>query len=174
MYGKLFAQMYEGSLGTEGPWQAIVTFQQLIILADKQGIVDMTPEALSRRTTIPLEIIKIGLAALEQPDLHSRTPDEEGRRITRLSDTREWGWHITNYSKYREIRSAEERKEYHRAYWHKRKTQQNSTPQPEQTKAVSSKHKQEVLNSTSTTLEDRKRVLADQARMLVARHKINP
>jgi hypothetical protein len=51
MYGKLFSQMYDGTLATKGPWQALVTFQQLIILADKHGIVDMTPEAIGRRTT---------------------------------------------------------------------------------------------------------------------------
>jgi len=171
MYGKLFSQMYEGSLGTRGPWQALITFQQMIILADKQGVVDMTPEALSRRTTIPLEIITMGLAELEQPDEESRTPDEDGRRITRLSSSRSWGWHITNYAKYRDIRSAEERKEYHRNYWHKRKTQQSSTTQPEPTKAVSSKYKQEALTSTSTTKAE---TVDKFVKGFVAKHKINP
>lgn len=113
--------MYTGTLASKGPWQALVTFQQLIILADQQGVVDMTPEALSRQTTIPLEIIKTGLEALEAPDEGSRTPDEEGRRITRLSDSRDWGWHIVNYDKYRRIRSAEERREYMRLYQRKRR-----------------------------------------------------
>ena len=26
MYGKVFVQMYDGTLGTQGPWQALVTF----------------------------------------------------------------------------------------------------------------------------------------------------
>lgn len=137
MYGKLFAQMYDGTLGTCGPWEALVTFQQLVILADADGVVDMTPEVIARRTTIPLEIVTKGLAALERPDPDSRTPDEDGRRIVRLSDTRAWGWRIVNYEKYRNIRSAEERRVYHRNYWHKRKTQQtqhSQPPQPKQTK----------------------------------------
>ena len=54
MYGKLFVQMYEGTLASKGPWEALVTFQQLIILANRHGEVDMTPDAISRRTTIPL------------------------------------------------------------------------------------------------------------------------
>lgn len=116
MYGKLFASMYDGTLGTRGPWQALITFQQLIILADQDGVIDMTPEAIARRTTIPLEIITKGLAMLEQPDPDSRSPDEEGRRIVRLSDTRLWGWRITNYAKYRAIRTAEERRDYMRKY----------------------------------------------------------
>lgn len=116
MYGKLFAQMYDGTLGTKGPWQALVTFQQLIILADKGGQVDMTPEAISRRTTIPLDVVALGLTELEKPDPHSRSPAEEGRRIVRLSDEREWGWRIVNYDHYRKIRSQEERREYMRQY----------------------------------------------------------
>lgn len=128
MYGKVFRQIYKGTLASKGPWQALVTFQQFIVLADREGIVDMTAEAISRETTVPLDIILMGITALEEPDLKSRSPDEEGRRIVRLSDTRDWGWMITNYKYYRDLRNEEARKEYHRQYWHKRKKpQQNST-----------------------------------------------
>lgn len=128
MYGKIFATMYDGSI--YGKWQAIVTFQQMIALADKDGIVDMTAQALSARTSIPLEIIEKGIADLETPDKVSRTPDEEGRRIILLDEHRPWGWKITNYAKYREIRTAEERREYHRQYWHKRKLNKTQQTQP--------------------------------------------
>lgn len=121
MYGKLFVQMYDGTLGTKGPWQALVTLQQLVILADKHGTVDLTPEALSRRTTIPIEIIAVGLAELEKPDPESRSPDEGGRRIVRLSKNREWGWRIVNHGHYRKIRSEDERREYHKLYARKRR-----------------------------------------------------
>lgn len=121
MYGKLFEHMYDGTLATKGPWQALVTFQQFIILADKRGDVDMTPEAISRRTTIPLEIIRQGIEALEQPDTASRSPALEGRRIVRLSEHREWGWNVVNYGHYRKIRSEDERREYMRLYQRKRR-----------------------------------------------------
>lgn len=116
MYGKVFTSMYDGTLATRGPWQALVTFQQMIVLSDKHGVVDMTAEAISRRTTIPLEILLTGIAALEQPDDQSRTPDLDGRRIIRLNGTREWGWQIVNYVHYRNMRSAEERRDYMRKY----------------------------------------------------------
>ena len=112
MYGKLFAQMYDGTLATHGPWQALVTFQQMIVLADRQGYVDMTPDAISRRTSIPLEIITTGIAALLKPDPSSRSPAEDGRRLVPIDDGRDWGWQIVNYSKYRQMRSADERREY--------------------------------------------------------------
>src|SRR3990167_4534306 len=112
MFGKVFSSMYDGTLATRGPWQALVTFQQFIVLADRHGVVDMTAEAIARRTTIPLEIINIGITALEQPDSESRSPELDGRRIARLSPDRPWGWQIVNYDKYRRIRSEDERREY--------------------------------------------------------------
>lgn len=167
MYGKLFAQMYDGTLGTKGPWQALVTFQQLIILADASGCVDMTPEALSRRTTIPLDIIQTGIAELELPDPASRTPDEDGRRIVRLSDDRDWGWKIVNYEKYRKIRSEEERREYHRQYARRRRAKAKESPevntstlrQQSQPIAVSSKQEAES-NKQMTTATAREALLS--------------
>jgi len=122
MFGKVFTQMFDGTLATKGPWQAIVTFQQLICLADKDGSVDMTPEAISRRTTIPLDIIKVGITALEQPDPESRTPDEGGRRIVRLNEHRDWGWKLVNYEKYAGIRNNEGRREYMKQYQRARRS----------------------------------------------------
>jgi len=127
MYAKLFRQMYHGTLATDGPWEALVTFQQLLILADKDGVVDMTQKAIARETTIPLEIITQGIDVLEQPDPESRTPDEDGRRIVKLSEHRNWGWRITNYSKYRQLQREEDRRAYHRSYWHKRKHDSTET-----------------------------------------------
>ncbi len=121
MYGKLFVQMYDGTLATRGPWQALVTFQQMVILCNRTGVVDMTAEAISRRTTVPLEIIETGIVALEAVDPQSRTPDCDGRRIVRLADNRDWGWQIVNYERYRKIRSDEERNAYQRELMRKRR-----------------------------------------------------
>lgn len=127
VFGKIFASMYEGSLCVKGPWEALVTFQQLIVIADKHGVVDLTAEAISRRTTIPLTIIEKGLRALEKPDPESRTPDEGGRRIVRLSSKRSWGWRIVNYLKYRDIRNQEARRDYHRQYWQEKRSPKGQT-----------------------------------------------
>jgi len=153
MYGKLFTQMYDGTLATKGPWQALVTFQQMLILCDKDGVIDMTPEAISRRTTIPIEIIEIGIPALEEVDPASRSPELEGRRIVRLSESREWGWQIVNYAKYRKIRSEEDRKEYMRNYqknYRKRavnNSKQVNTPLAMSTNSISRSNKSTCSNS---------------------------
>ena len=75
MYGKLFDQMYEGTLSAD--WKAMVTFQQMIIIANEDGVIDITPPALARKTGIPLEIIEHGIGKLEEPDKYSRTQDHE-------------------------------------------------------------------------------------------------
>ena len=108
MYAKIFSQIYDGTLCTNGPWEALVTFQQLLILADQEGGVDMTIPAIARRTTIPREILERGIEALMLPDPESRTPTEEGRRIIPLSNGRSWGWRVVNYEKYRQIKREQE------------------------------------------------------------------
>lgn len=125
MYAKVFAQIYDGTLCTKGPWQALVTFQQLLVLADQDGNVDMTASAIARRTTIPLEIISLGIEELLKEDPESRTPTENGRRILPLCAGRSWGWSIVNYKHYRALKREEERREYHRTYWHTRKDKLN-------------------------------------------------
>lgn len=150
MYGKLYPQMYEGSLRAAG-WEAIIALQQMVILANVEGVVDKTLDWIADTTTLPRDILERGIAVLEKPDPESRTPDEDGRRLVRLSDTRSWGWRIVNYAHYRNLRKEEERRDYHRQYWREvrspklktqpdsTRTQQNST---HSTDAVSSKHRQ--------------------------------
>lgn len=105
MYGKLFSSMYDGTLC--GQWEALVTFQQMIVLCDADGIVDMTAQALAARTSIPLKIIEKGIAILEGPDPYSRTPDQEGRRIERIDAHRPWGWHLVNHEKYKTLQDSD-------------------------------------------------------------------
>jgi len=108
MYGKIFASMYDGTLASN--WKALVTFQQMIVLADADGVVDITPDRLAARTGIPEAILKEGIEALEAPDEYSRTRSMDGRRIERLDAHRPWGWRIVNYAKYRNLASKEEKR----------------------------------------------------------------
>lgn len=105
MYGKIFSSIYEGTL--YGHWKAIVTMQQLIVLADADGIVDMTPQAIAARTSIPLDIIQAGLQILADPDPYSRTPGEDGRRIVLIDAHRPWGWSLVNHEKYKRLQDSD-------------------------------------------------------------------
>jgi hypothetical protein len=123
--------MYDGSLATVGPWEAIVTFQQLLILADRFGDVDMTPEVIARTTTVPVEIIRKGLAALVLPDPESRSGEAEGRRIELINPGRSWGWRIVNYARYAELRSAEDRRAYKRQWIRQKRHQAKRQKHPQ-------------------------------------------
>jgi uncharacterized phage protein (TIGR02220 family) len=112
MYGKIFEQIYDGTLAEN--WQALITFQQMIVLCDADGIIDMTPNAISRRTGIPLEHIEEGINFLEKKDPYSRTPNEDGRRIARLDEHRPWGWYIVNHEKYKKMKDNDEIREQNR------------------------------------------------------------
>lgn len=109
MYGKVFDSIYDGTL--YGHWEAIVTMQQLIVLASPDGVVDMTPNAIAARTSIPLDIITKGLKTLSEPDPYTRTPGEDGRRIVLMDDHRPWGWRLVNHGKYMRLRDMEQKRE---------------------------------------------------------------
>ena len=113
MYGKIFDSMYEGTL--YGHWEAIVTLQQMLVLCTSNGVIDMTPQAIASRTSIPLDIIIKGISILSEPDPYSRTPGEEGRRIALLDAHRPWGWFIVNHGKYQKLKSREEKREADRS-----------------------------------------------------------
>lgn len=100
--------MYAGTL--YGNWEAIITLQQFVIIADESGLVDMTPPAIAAKTSIPLDIIEKGIQVLEQEDKYSRSGKEEGKRIVLVDDSRPWGWQIVNYKYYRDLASREEKK----------------------------------------------------------------
>jgi hypothetical protein len=126
MYSKIFASMYDGTLRTRSPWEATVTLQQLLILSDSHGQVDMTPEAIALRTGIPLEIIRKGIVALEVPDPDSRLPNEEGRRIVRIDPRRDWGWKIVNFIHYRDLKSENDRREYQKNLMRERRAKEKA------------------------------------------------
>jgi len=109
MFAKIFSQIYDSSI-VENP-EARFTFMDLLVLADINGVVDMTHEAIARRTNRPIEVIRETIRILESPDGKSRTPDENGVRLLRLDDHRDWGWEIVNYQKFRDIASEEQRRE---------------------------------------------------------------
>ena len=114
VYGKIFESIYDGSL--YGHWEAIVTMQQLIVLADADGVIDMTLPAITGKTSIPQEILEKGLKILSEPDSYSRSPESNGVRIQLLDDQRPWGWFLVNHQQYRDLRTAEDRRKYMRKY----------------------------------------------------------
>lgn len=106
MYAKIFLKIFDSSIAED--WQCRVVFQDILILANRDGVVDMTHEAIARRTNVPLEIVKSSILKLESPDPKSNTPEDDGRRLERIAEHKDWGWRIINYGRYRDIKNSEE------------------------------------------------------------------
>jgi hypothetical protein len=109
MYAKIFRQIFDSSIA-EKP-ELRFTFMDLIVLADSDGVVDMTQESIARTTNRPLELIRSTIAELEGPDPRSRTADENGARLKRLDEHRDWGWIILNFDKFRGTATDIQRRE---------------------------------------------------------------
>lgn len=112
MFAKVFGQIFDSSIAED--YNCRRMFIDLLVLADSDGVVDMTLEAISRRTNVPIEEVKKYLAQLGEPDATSRSKLHEGRRIVLIDSQRGWGWQIVNYQHYRKIKDEEARRSYFR------------------------------------------------------------
>lgn len=109
VYAKVFAQIFDSSIASD--WQVRHVFEDFLKLCDEDGVVDMTIDAIHRRTNVPIEIIHRAIESLEKPDLQSRSQIAEGRRIIRLDEHRTWGWMVVNYGYYRRLASEHQKRE---------------------------------------------------------------
>lgn len=105
MYAKVFRSLWSGSLGAH--WEGWTVFVFLLAHADAEGFIEMTPEAISRISGLPRDVVDRGLEILEAADPLSRSPEADGARLQRLDAHRPWGWLIVNYRHYRSLRDAE-------------------------------------------------------------------
>jgi hypothetical protein len=108
MYAKVFASLWDGTLAE--PYSRWAVFVFMLAHSDADGNLDMTAEAIARRSCVPLEEVRTAIAHMEAPDPSSRSSEEDGRRLVRIDGHREWGWHIVNYLKYRGLRDLDERR----------------------------------------------------------------
>lgn len=108
MYAKIFSQILDSSIARDPNLRRM--FQDLLILADSDGVVDMTFFAISQRLVIPEDEIRLQIDKLCKPDPQSRSKNDDGRRLIKIDESREWGWLIVNYVKYANTRDEDSRK----------------------------------------------------------------
>lgn len=184
MFAKVFSQIFTSSIAEN--YLVRLVFEDLLVLADVNGVVDMTPEAIARVTNVPLDIVLAGITDLEKPDNRSRTVTEDGCRIVRLDAHRDWGWQVVNYEKYREIRSENDRRGYMREYMRKRRsvTPVNSCKQPLAELAKAEAEADTEVNTTPLPPSKRKRkigcsipedfAVTPEIRKWADEHHVNP
>jgi hypothetical protein len=112
MYVKLFTSIYQGTL--RGNSHGLLVFTNLLAHCDCNGEVDVHPRAIAEEVGLSVDDVKSALVELESSDPDSRSPENDGRRIIPMDESRNWGWIVTNYAKYRKIRNEDDRKEQNR------------------------------------------------------------
>jgi hypothetical protein len=80
------------------PLATRVVWITMLAMSDRNGFVSCSYPGLQRSANVTPDEFDIAIKALESPDPHSRTPDNEGRRIKRVDG----GFFILNYTHYRE------------------------------------------------------------------------
>lgn len=114
MFAKVYSQIFASSIAENYATRHV--FMDLLVLADSEGVVDMTLSAIARTTNVPIDVVEKAVKELSEPDEASRSPEEDGRRIALIDSHRNWGWRIINYDHYRRLRDEEGRRAYHRDY----------------------------------------------------------
>lgn len=100
-YTPLFSSLTTGTLC--GKWPDIGLWPIVLSLKDKLGVVDVTPDYLSRVTGLSLEEVVACMERFCEPDPYSRSDVEDGRRLVLLEpERRNWGWRVVNSGLYRE------------------------------------------------------------------------
>ena len=96
-FTKLVPEIVMSSIWNESPEVRCVWITMLAI-KDENGIVLGTEETLARIANVTLQHVTDAIERFSSPDKHSRTPDNEGRRIAKCDG----GWIVLNHGKYRD------------------------------------------------------------------------
>lgn len=147
MFAKVFNQIFDSSIAED--YTSRHVFIDLLILADKDGVVDKTQEAIARITNAPLKVVTQAIEVLSKPDRKSRTKDEDGRRLVLIDKHRDWGWRIVNYQKYRDIHNEEARRAANRTY----KRDQRAREREPQTKKPRAPRRKSVAASVGSGIK---------------------
>jgi hypothetical protein len=112
MFSKSFRQQFDSSIA-EDPMRRVI-FNDMCILADRHGVVDMTYGAIAAVTRWPIETVIAKIGELMEADPESRSKKCNGARLVLIDSDRNWGWRIVNYEHYRNLRDTEGRNAYMR------------------------------------------------------------
>ncbi len=119
---KLFSTILDSSIWSEELHVRIVWITMLA-MADRNGRVDAAVSGVARRACVTRDQCVDAIERLEAPDFDSRTPDNDGRRVTKIDG----GWQILNYAKYRKLGADAAERERKREWWSEHRSESAST-----------------------------------------------
>lgn len=102
-YTKLFSDIVDSSIWYESS-ETCKVWITLLALADSDGFVRGSDGWLAAKSRVSLGKVVLALNKFQQPDISSRTPDNDGRRIKVV----EHGWMILNYPLFRDKLTAKD------------------------------------------------------------------
>lgn len=117
-YVKIWDSINKGDLAKPENRDARQTLIELLIQADRHGVIDKTAERICSDCGLSLEVFERGMNYLSQESRESTSPEKKGRRVVLLAPRRKpWGWRIVNFEKYRTMVSESDRSEYQHRYY---------------------------------------------------------
>lgn len=158
MYGKLFERMYTGSMMGSGAMMFAVWPYIISHMKPNRERTVFTVELNTALMAVLIgekeeEIADI-IKQCCQPDLKSRTPDKEGRKLVKMS---EYLYEVVNGNVYDQIRRAEDLKESNRRrqnkFYHKKSTENGADelPIPEKPAETQKKFTRPTLDQITAT-----------------------
>ncbi len=106
-YTKLFSSILASTIW-EADMPTRIVWITLLAMADQYGIAEASIPGLAHIARVSREQCEQAIENLLAPDPDSRSKDDDGRRIRPVDG----GWQLVNHGKYRERRTADERREY--------------------------------------------------------------
>lgn len=109
MFGKFFASTFTGSMYGSGP--VVFSVWGYVIAHTVDAQVELNPKMMAPILGTTEAEVAQAIDFLCQPDPHSRTKLEDGKRLIREG---QFAYRVPTYFTYRDIRNEEERREYNR------------------------------------------------------------
>ena len=121
-FNKLFPELITSSIWSESKETRLVW---ITLLASKNhnGYVAASLPGLARMANVSLDECQMAVQVLDSPDPHSRSKENEGRRIEAVPG----GWVVLNHKKYRDGVSDLPSDRYHRELMRKQREKENPT-----------------------------------------------
>ena len=111
-YGKIFESVFTGSMYGSGPLM-FATWAYVIAHCRPPGVVELNPRRMADQIGTTVEAIKAAIESLCEPDPDSRNSDQDGRRLVPMGGLQ---YRVVSFKKYREMRDADQRREYQRQW----------------------------------------------------------
>jgi hypothetical protein len=124
-YTKVFTTLLDSTV-----WQlskeARILWITMLLKKDGQQMVRAAVPGLAHAARLTIQETEVALKELQKPDRYSQSQEHEGRRVI----ARDGGWFVVNGAKYRDMLSAESRREYKRQWQAQNRAKKSGKSKP--------------------------------------------